>query len=319
MNKILEKIGDLGLVPVVKIDRPEDALQLGKSLIDGDLPIVEITFRTAVAELVIKNLTRELPELLVGAGTVLSVEQVKKAVSAGAQFIVSPGFNPKVVDFCVENSIPITPGLNTPTQIEIALERGLEVVKFFPAEASGGIEFLKAMVAPYSGIKFIPTGGINKENLNSYLSLKRVHACGGSWMVKAKLISCRRFDEVTRLTREAVSTMLGFEFLHLGINEGNREKALESATFLSSVFWLPLRQNASSISAGSCFEITKSPFSGKKGYISISTNNIHRAIAYLKRKGVSILSESAKEKNGKLNAVYLDKEVSGFTINLVQK
>ena len=319
MDEILEKIGELGLVPVVKIDRPEDAFPLGKSLIDGDLPVAEITFRTAAAESVIKNLTRELPELLVGAGTVLSVEQVKKAIFAGARFIVSPGFNTKVVDFCVENGIPVTPGLNNPTQIEMALERGLEVVKFFPAEPSGGIEFLKAMAAPYSGIQFIPTGGINKENLNSYLSHNRVHACGGSWMVKTELISSGRFDEVTRLTREAVSTLLGFEFLYLGINEETMEKARESATFLSNIFYLPLKEDATSISAGSCFKITKGPLSGNKGSIAICTNNIHRAIAYLNRKGVSILQESAKEKNGKLNAVYLDREVSGFSIHLVQK
>ncbi len=319
MNEVLEKIGALGIVPVVKIDRPEDAVPLGRSLIAGDLPVAEITFRTAAAESAIKNLTRELPELLVGAGTVLSVDQVKKAVSAGAEFIVSPGFNPRVVDFCVENGIPITPGLNNPTQIEMALERGLGVVKFFPAEPSGGIELLKAMAAPYSGIKFIPTGGINKENLNSYLSCNRVHACGGSWMVKAELISSGRFDEITRLTREAVSTILGFEFSRLGINEGTPEKAIESGTFLSNAFRLPLKEDEISISAGSCFEITKGPLSGNKGYIAIRTNNIHRAIAYLNRKGVSTRQESAKEKNGRLNTVYLDRDVSGFAIHLVQK
>jgi 2-dehydro-3-deoxyphosphogluconate aldolase/(4S)-4-hydroxy-2-oxoglutarate aldolase len=319
MDEVLEKIGELGIVPVVKIDRPEDAIPLGRSLIEGDLPVAEITFRTAAAESAIKNLNRELPELLVGAGTVLSVEQVKKAISAGARFIVSPGFNPKVVDFCVENGIPITPGLNNPTQIEMALERGLEVVKFFPAEPSGGIELLKAMAAPYSGIKFIPTGGINKENLNSYLSYDRVHACGGSWMVKAELISSSRFDEITRLTREAVSTILGFEFSHLGINEGSPEKAIESATFISNAFRLPLKESETSISTGSWFEITKGPLSENKGYIAICTNNIHRAIAYLNRKGISVLPKSAKEKNGKLNAVHLGREVSGFAIHLVQK
>ena len=145
-----------------------------------------------------------------GAGTVLTVEQVKKAVSAGAKFIVSPGFNPKVVDYCLENNIPVTPGINNPTQIEMALEREIEVVKFFPAEASGGLPLLEAMSAPYTGIKFIPTGGINLNNLSSYLSYNKVHACGGSWMVKDNLISSGRFDEITRLTQEAVSTMLGF-------------------------------------------------------------------------------------------------------------
>jgi len=319
MNEVLEKIGELGLVPVVKIERPEDALSLGQSLIDGDLPIAEITFRTAAAETAIRTLTQELPELLVGAGTVLSVEQVKKAISAGAQFIVSPGFNPEVVDYCADNRICVTPGLNTPTQIEMALERRLAVVKFFPAEASGGLELLKAIAAPYSGIQFIPTGGISKENLSSYLSYNRVHACGGSWMVKADLISSGRFDEITRLSREAVSTMLGFEFQHLGINEESRETALASATFLSNLFYFPVKEGTRSFFVGSGFEVTKSRFAGRNGHIAVSTNDIHRASAYLKRKGVSILPETEKDSDGTLRAVHIGKEVSGFAIHLVQK
>jgi len=319
MDKTLERIGELGLIPVVKIEKAEDALPLGKALIDGDLPIAEITFRTSAAEESIKVLNKELPDLLIGAGTVLTIEQVKKAVSAGAQFIVSPGFNPKVVDYCVENNILITPGLNNPTQIEMALERGIQVVKFFPAEASGGLPLLTSMSAPYSGIKFIPTGGINLNNLTSYLSNQKVHACGGSWMVKDSLISSGNFNEITRLTREAVSTMLGFEFAHLGINEENEDKALNSANLLSHLFYLPIKEETSSIFAGSAFEVIKNKYLGKHGHIAIATNDIYRAITYLKMKGISLLPETAKEKEGKLKAVYLDQEVSGFAIHLLQK
>jgi len=319
MNKILEQIGELGIVPVVKIEKAEDALPLGRALIDGGLPIAEITFRTSTAEKSIKSLTRELPELLVGAGTVLTVEQTKKAVSAGAKFIVSPGFNPKVVDYCIENDIPVTPGINNPTQIEMALERGIEVVKFFPAETSGGLAMLKSMSAPYAGIKFIPTGGINQNNLCSYLSNNKVLACGGSWMVKADLISSGNFDEITRLTKEAVSTMLGFEFAHLGINEESKDKALNSANLLSHLFYLPIKEGRSSIFAGSYFEVIKNKFSGEHGHIAIATNDIHRAIAYLKKKGISVLPETAKEKDGKLKAIYIAQEVSGFAIHLLQK
>ena len=319
MNKILEKIGELGIVPVVKIEKAEDALPLGKALIDCDLPITEITFRTSAAEESIKTLTGELPNLLVGAGTVLTVEQVKKAVSAGAQFIVSPGFNPKVVDYCIENNIPITPGINNPTQIEMALERGIEIVKFFPAEASGGLPLLVSMSAPYSGIKFIPTGGINLNNLTSYLANKKVHACGGSWMVKPELISSGNFSEITRLTKEAISIMLGFEFAHLGINEEDEDKALNSANLLSHLFYLPVKEGTSSVFAGPAFEVIKNRYLGEHGHIAIVTNDIHRAIAYLKMKGISILPETAKEKEGKLKIVYLDQEVSGFAIHLLQK
>ncbi|HZK11664.1 MAG TPA: bifunctional 4-hydroxy-2-oxoglutarate aldolase/2-dehydro-3-deoxy-phosphogluconate aldolase [Atribacterota bacterium] len=319
MNKILEKIGELGIVPVVKIEKPEDALPLGRALLDGDLPIAEITFRTSAAEESIKTLTGELPNLLVGAGTVLTIEQVKKAVSAGAKFIVSPGFNPKVVDYCIEKSVPITPGINNPTQIEMALERGIEIVKFFPAEASGGLPLLVSMSAPYSGIKFIPTGGINLNNLTSYLANKKVHACGGSWMVKPELISSGNFKEITRLTQEAISIMLGFEFAHLGINEKNEDQALNSASLLSSLFYFSIKEETSSIFAGSGFEFVKNRFLGKHGHIAIATNDIYRAIAYLKKKGISVLPETAKEKDGKLKAIYIAQEVSGFAIHLLQK
>ena len=319
MNKILERIGELGIVPVVKIEKAEDALPLGRALINGDLPIAEITFRTSAAEESIKSLTKELPTLLVGAGTVLTIEQAKKAVSAGAQFIVSPGFNPRVVDYCIENSIPITPGINNPTQIEMALERGIEVVKFFPAEASGGLPLLKSMSAPYAGIKFIPTGGINLNNLCSYLSDNKVLACGGSWMVKADLISSGNFAEITRLTKEAISTMLGFEFAHLGINEETKDKALNSANQLSRLFYLPIKEGTSSIFAGPGFEVIKNQYLGKHGHVAIATKDIHRAIAYLKMKGISVLPETAKEKEGKFKAIYLDQEISGFAIHLLQK
>jgi len=319
MNEVLERIGELGIVPVVKIEKAENALPLGKALLDGDLPIAEITFRTSAAEESIKILNKNLPNLLVGAGTVLTVEQVKSAVSAGAKFIVSPGFNPKVVDYCMENDIPVTPGINNPTQIEMALERGIEVVKFFPAEASGGLSLLKSMSAPYTGIKFIPTGGINQNNLCSYLSNNKVHACGGSWMVKADLISSGNFSEITRLTSEAISTMLGFEFAHLGINEESKKKAFNSANLLSRLFNFPLKEGTNSIFAGSTFEIIKAKYLGKHGHIAITTNDIHRAIAYLKIKNISVLPKTAKEKDGKLKAIYIAQELSGFAIHLLQK
>jgi 2-dehydro-3-deoxyphosphogluconate aldolase/(4S)-4-hydroxy-2-oxoglutarate aldolase len=201
----------------------------------------------------------------------------------------------------------------------MALEREIEVVKFFPAEASGGLELLESMSAPYSGIKFIPTGGINLNNLTSYLSNNKVHACGGSWMVKDNLISSGNFAEITRLTQEAVSTMLGFGFAHLGINEENKDKAFDSAKLLSGLFYFPIKEGNSSIFAGSGFEVMKNQYLGKHGHMAIATNDIHRAIAYLKTKGISILPETAKEDKGKLKAVYIDQEISGFAIHLLQK
>jgi 2-dehydro-3-deoxyphosphogluconate aldolase/(4S)-4-hydroxy-2-oxoglutarate aldolase len=207
MTDLLEKLGVLGVVPVVKIERAEDAVALGKALLAGGLPCAEITFRTAAAEDAIRRISSNLPEIIVGAGTVLTVDQADRAVSAGARFIVSPGFNQKVVDWCLQNEIPVTPGVMTPTEIDMALDRGLNILKFFPAEAIGGIAVLKAISAPYGGVKFIPTGGINQSNLADYLALPSVHCCGGSWPVKAHLISAGDFDEITRRTREAMSVV----------------------------------------------------------------------------------------------------------------
>lgn len=319
MNDILTRIGEFGIVPVVKIDKAEDAIPLGKALIEGDLPIAEITFRTSAAKDAIQALTEKLPELFVGAGTVLTVEQAKLAVAAGARFIVSPGFNHKVVDYCLENNIVVTPGVNNPTQIEMALEKGLKIVKFFPAEASGGLVLLKALSGPFSEIKFIPTGGIDQNNLLSYLAHRQVHACGGSWMVKPELISSGNFKEITALTREAVSLMLGFQLTHLGINEENEDSALSCAHLLSSTFNFPVKNGSSSIFAGLGFEVMKKRYLGEHGHIAIATNDMVRAIAFLKRKGISVLPETAKESEGKLKAIYLEMNLSGFAIHLIGK
>jgi 2-dehydro-3-deoxyphosphogluconate aldolase/(4S)-4-hydroxy-2-oxoglutarate aldolase len=207
MRGVLHALGDLGLVPVVKIERVEDAVDLARALLAGGLPCAEITFRTEAAEEAIHRISSSLPDMLVGAGTVLSVDQAERAVAAGAQFIVFPGFNQKVVDWCLKNQIPVTPGVLTPTEIEMARDRGLEILKFFPAEAMGGIATLKAVGAPYGDVKFVPTGGINRDNLADYLALPNVHCCGGSWLVKANLISAGKFDEITQLTQDAMSVV----------------------------------------------------------------------------------------------------------------
>ncbi len=205
MNEVVSKLGEVGIIPVVAIERAEDAKALGQALLDGGLPCAEITFRTAAAEEAIRSMSSAFPEILVGAGTVLSVEQAQRAAGAGARFIVSPGFDPAVVDWCLANDVAITPGVATPSDVIMGLNRGLEVVKFFPAEALGGTKTLKAIGAPFGGVKFIPTGGISAANLADYLSLPMVHACGGSWMVKKQLISDGDFDAIAALAKEAVA------------------------------------------------------------------------------------------------------------------
>ena len=205
MEDILRKIGDLGVVPVIAIEDAADAPKLGQALLDGGLPCAEITFRTAAAPEAIALMTAACPDVLVGAGTVMTVAQAQRAAEAGAKFVVTPGFDGDVVDWCIEHDMPITPGVVTPTEINMALKKGLNVVKFFPAEASGGVKTLKAIAAPYQGVKFIPTGGISASNLSDYLSLASVHACGGSWMVKKELISAGEFGQISAMAREAVA------------------------------------------------------------------------------------------------------------------
>ena len=205
MDPILEKVEQMGVVPVVAIENVADAPKLGKALTAGGLPCAEITFRTAAAAEAIHLMTAECPDVLVGAGTVLSVDQAEIAVANGAKFIVTPGFDAAVVDWCITNEVPITPGVMTPTEINLALNKGLRVLKFFPAEAAGGLKVLKAIGGPYGDVKFIPTGGISPNNLSAYLSLPSVLACGGSWLVKKTLISSGEFETIEQLAKEATA------------------------------------------------------------------------------------------------------------------
>ena len=205
MNKVIEELSKIGIVPVIALDDAKDAEPLAKALIEGGLPCAEVTFRTEAAEESIRIMSQEFPDMLVGAGTVLTTEQVDRAVAAGAKFIVSPGINPKVVEYCVKKNIPITPGTCNPSNVETALEFGLDVVKFFPAEPAGGLNYIKAIAAPYTGVSFMPTGGINSENVKEYLKYDRIIACGGSWMVKGDLIKSGNFEKIKELTAEAAA------------------------------------------------------------------------------------------------------------------
>lgn len=203
MNEILKQIERIGVVPVIALSDVEKAVPLARALAAGGIPCAEVTFRTAEGEECIRRIAAELPEILVGAGTVLSPEQADKAVKAGAKFVVSPGLNPRVVKHCVYSGIAIAPGCATPSDMEAAMELGLHAVKFFPAEQAGGLAYIKAVAAPYPKLRFMPTGGISAENLGKYAAFDRVFACGGSWMVKKELLDAGNYEEITRLCREA--------------------------------------------------------------------------------------------------------------------
>ncbi len=320
MNEVLSKIEMMGIVPVIKLDDPKNAVPLAKALCDGGLPCAEVTFRTAAAEESIRLMRRAFPDMLIGAGTVLTTDQVDMAVNAGASFIVSPGLNPKVVGYCVERNIPITPGCSTPSDIEAAIELGLEVVKFFPAEAAGGLAMIKAMAAPYVNMKFMPTGGINASNLISYLDFPRIIACGGSWMVRDDLIKEGDFDKIRELTKEAITMMLGFKLSHIGINMDNEIQAEQVVDSFEKMFGFTKMIGISSIFAGNAIEVMKEPYLGERGHIAIQTNYIDRAVYHLGQQGYTFNENSKKlDKKGELVSVYLNQELGGFAIHLVQK
>ena len=320
MNAIVEKIYEIGIVPVIAIDDAEKAVPLAKALVAGGLPAAEVTFRTAAAEEAIRRITAEVPEMLVGAGTVLTKDQVDRALDAGSKFIVSPGFNPEITKYALEKGAVMMPGTATPGEMEQAMSLGLDVVKFFPAEQNGGVAKLKAVAGPYTNLRWMPTGGVNAKNLMDYLSFDKIVACGGTWMVKKDLINDEKWDEITRLTKEAVQTMLGFEFAHMGLNTENEEEALKADKTFEALFGLDYEVGNSSVFAGARrMEIMKKPGRGKYGHIAIATNTLPRAIAHLKARGVEFDESSLVEKNGKKTASYLKEEIAGFAVHLVQK
>ncbi len=316
-----EQLYSIGLIPVIKIENASDAVPLAKALIDGGLPAAEITFRTSCAAEAISNITKTYPDMLVGAGTVLTTEQVDAAIAAGAKFIVSPGLNPKVVSYCIGKGVPMLPGCSNPSDIEAALELGLKTVKFFPAEAAGGLKMLKAMSAPYGQLTFMPTGGISADNLLEYLNFNKIIACGGSFMVKDELVKDKKWDQITALTKNAVKTMLGLEFVHMGMNNDTEEEAARGAKLFETLFGMTTKETSKSIFAGEAFEFMKSKGPGKYGHIAIRTNFVDRAMAYFKRMGFAFDEDSVTydDKTGKPKFVYFKDEICGFAIHLLKK
>ena len=317
--EFLEKLSLAGLVPVIAINDADDAVPLCKALADGGLPVAEITFRTAAAEESIRRVHEALPNVLLCAGTVLTTDQVDRAVNAGAAAIVSPGLNPTVVKYCIDKGIPVCPGTGNPSDIEVAISLGLDTVKFFPAEPLGGLKLLKAMAAPYTTMKFMPTGGINENNMLDYLAFDRILCCGGSWMVPGDAVKAKDWDKITELTRSAVNKMLGFEIRHIGINTESAEESMAECKKLAALMGMPIKEGNSSNFVGTGVEINKYMGRGKHGHIAIGTNSVKRAKWHLEQRGYKFIEDSAVVKNGKLIAIYLEDEVAGFAMHLVQK
>jgi 2-dehydro-3-deoxyphosphogluconate aldolase / (4S)-4-hydroxy-2-oxoglutarate aldolase len=322
MDETLRRIGEVGIVPVVKLEGGaglgDRAIGLGKALAAGGIPVAEVTFRTAAAPDAIKAMSAGVPDLLVGAGTVTSAKMAETAAAAGAAFIVCPAWDDEVVDFCLERKLPVLPGTSGPDGIARGLSRGLEAVKFFPAEALGGMAMLDALAGPFGAMRFVPTGGIDSSNIGAYARRPQVLAMGGSWMVKSDLVEAGDWAAIERLCREAVFALHGFSFAHLGINGSGAEAAGKDAQAFASLFGMAPRAGGSSIFMSEAIELLEAPYLGERGHIAIRCNDVERALARFRGMGIGALSDTEKAEKGKIKSVYLDLSIGGFAIHLLR-
>ena len=314
-DKAAEKIYLNGITPVIVLDSSEHAVPLASALMRSGIRVAEITYRTAAARDSIKEIRRALPDMLVGAGTITSIDMAKDAINAGAQFIISPGLDAELVEYCSREKILVIPGVATPSEAQQAVKLGLTLVKVYPAEILGGTAFIKALSAVYNTLRFMPTGGINADNLMEYLDVPSVASCGGSWLCPLKLIEEGKFDEIEQIAKAAVLKMHDFKLLHVGMNSCNQEEAREKAEALSEMFELPMIDSSASYFAGTMFEILKNPLYGERGHIAVETNYIGRAIAYFENRGYTF-RDKPKDDLKKLIAIYFQEEIGGFAIHL---
>lgn len=319
MESYINRITQTGIVPVVKILEAEDALPLATALYNGGIDVAEVTYRSEHATSAIKTISENLPDMLVGAGTVLTVKQAQEAVEAGAKFIITPGFNNAVVAWCLENNVEVYPGVSTASEIEMALSYGLTNLKFFPAESSGGAKKLKDLSGPYPQVSFIPTGGINANNLHDYLQLPNVNAIGGSFMLPNDLLVNKDWDAIEALSKMAIKKLLNFQLIHVGINTQSKEESLEITNTLCNLFNFTLYNKPKSNFAGVGFEVLNSKGRGEHGHIGIFTPYPEKAMYHLGKKGITFDESTItrNKKSNKINFVYLNLEIGGFGIHLI--
>lgn len=320
MNAVLEQIKLIGLVPVIKLNDPEKAVPLAKALAAGGIPAAEITFRAPGAEKAIAAIAKEVPEVFVGAGTVTTKKQVDLAAAAGAMYIISPGFDPEIVEYCLNKNLLIIPGCANAGDVSMASRMGLEAVKFFPAEAAGGLKMLKALCGPFPAMRFIPTGGINPDNILEYITFPRVIACGGSWMVPENLIDDNDFTGITELARQAVFKMLDIKLDHIGMNSTGDGEAENTAGLFSKITGNPITEIPVSFFSGAAVEVMKKSDRGVNGHIAFSVTDISRAVRFFESQGFAFDPESRKtDSHGATRFIYFRDEMGGFAVHLTLK
>lgn len=320
MNRIQNSYERTGILPVINIPEAELAEPVAKALLDGGLSAIEVTLRSECSLEAIAKIKAAYSQMVIGAGTVLTKEQADNALAAGADYIVSPGYDEELVDYCMELGVPIVPGCSTPSEIQRAVKKGLTVLKFFPGELGGGVEAIKLLSGPFPNVKFLPTGGINYGNLDQYLACDKVIACGGSYMANADQVKNRKFDEITENCKKAVAISLGFELAHVGINNNSEAEAVSGAETLNKIFGLPVKAGNSSVFAGTAVELMKTQFYGSRGHIGFKTNSVARALAWFEDNGIEVNKESIRyDSKGKLVSAYIAQEVNGFAVHVVRK
>lgn len=319
MKDIYKLISDIGIIPTLSFKTVEDALPVAKALEENAITVIEVMCRTEQAIGAVREIKGKMPQMTVGAGTVLSVKLAQDAIEAGAQFIVAPGFNRKVVEYCVEQGVPVIPGCTTPTEIESAMELGLKTLKFFPSALPGVLDTLKLYAAAYPEVKFLTTGGLDKTNFTDFLKLSNVCAAGGSFLVDKQARDQRDWQKLSDSIKETLSLQFDFKLAHLGINCQDEGEANSVAHVLADFLNMPAKQTSKSVFAGKVFEVMKTPYFGVNGHVAISTRDVPRAYAYFIRKGYSFIEETAAydEVGKKLKVIYFRDEISGFAFHLL--
>lgn len=320
MNTCEDLIEQTGILPVINIAYQEAALPLSDALLSEKISVIEVTLRSDCSLDAIHIIKSQRPEMTVGAGTVLTTGQAKSAVDVGADFIVMPGFDEEIVDYCIDKNIPVFPGCVTPGEIQRGIKKGLKTFKFFPSELNGGVDALKLLSGPFPDIKFLPTGGITFDNLEGYLSKKFISAVGGSFMATASQLKNGDFDGIRMSCKKAVKISLGFKLAHVGINSGNSKTALNEAKKLSDIFGFDMYDAGKSVFSEKYAEFMKTAYYGEKGHIGFYTNSVKRALAYFEKNNIEIIKESMGfDSKGEPEFVYLKETVGGFAIHIVQK
>lgn len=314
-QELFDRLYSSAIVPVVAIDDSNDVMELGDAFLRAGLQVVEITLRTEAASDAIRKLKGSGRDITVGAGTVLTLDMARKAVDAGAEFLVTPGFDEEVVDWAVRHEVSVIPGTATPGEMARAMKYGLDAVKFFPSEAAGGIKMLKSLAGPYSSLRFMPTGGISQKNIGDYMELGNVLACGGSWMCTSEMIRRHEFDRITDLACEAIRTIHDFSLLHVGINSNDEEEAKKTADAFGKLLRTQITEGAS-LFAGDIIEINKKPGRGRNGHIAVSVRNIDRAMAYFKAQGYQFDETNMPADDEGIIAAYFADEIGGFAVHL---